>query len=106
MKSKTNFKWAFLGLIVVALIMIGVVVNTNSTIPLEDEKKLESGDSLTVPIKALIDGPKYCFARIEVDEAPKFVNLGPYPACQEHTVGQEITVSKDDIEDSEESYNP
>lgn len=99
MKKNTNSKWAIWGLVLLGLVMLSVVVTTNSTPKPMEEEKLSTGDSITVPIEALIDGPRVCFARIDVDGKDKYVNLGEYPACQEHTVGQKITVKKEDIDE-------
>lgn len=104
MKKSWKSKWAMLGMLLLCLILLSAVIlpnSTNSSPPAGQVEKLSSEEDITVTIEALIDGPRVCFARVLLDGEDKYVNLGQYPACQEHKVGQEITVKPEDIDDLE-----
>ncbi|MBC9706886.1 MAG: hypothetical protein H9W81_18510 [Enterococcus sp.] len=95
--TKSRSKWAIFGLVILALVLLGVVLSDTQQIP-GQENVTRNGDKITVKIDALIDGPKECFARVQFEGETKYVILGQYPACQEHTVGEEITITEDDFD--------
>lgn len=99
-KRKNGLRWwQWAGLLIAAAVLFSIAVFGPPPGAGDGTRDSDKADGpFTATIEALIDGPKVCFARITVDGVPEYVNLGPYPACQEHSVGQEILVDPDDLD--------